>query len=107
MRRKEADYIVVIEGEAGGAEALSVCAEIELAAQNSGFELHGTISAIAVALQNFLQVGEEEYVDGRIGGELLLESQISSFLAEVTGLQEFELLFVPDRARYLRSDTDC
>jgi hypothetical protein len=50
VRGEEARHIVVEEGKPGGAEALSVRRQIQLAPENAGFQLHRAISAIAKAL---------------------------------------------------------
>src|SRR6266567_6625146 len=88
--REEVDHVIVVKSQAAGAEALGIGGKVEFAAQNAGFQLRGTVSAVPVALQNLLQVGEEEHIDGCIGGNLLVESQEASIVAEVPGLQQFE-----------------
>jgi len=52
---KEAGHVVVEKVRPVGTETLGVRREIELAAENAGFELHGAIAAIAKALQNGAQ----------------------------------------------------
>src|SRR6266851_7276029 len=59
VRREKARDVVIEKGEAGGAEPLCVGCEVQLASEDAGFELHRTIAAIAEALQNGAQVGEE------------------------------------------------
>src|SRR5216684_7354070 len=93
--REEVDHVIVVKSQAAGAEALGIGGKVKFAAQNAGFQLRGTVSAVPVALQNLLQVGEEEHVDGCIGGNLLVESQESSLVAEVSGLQQFENFLFP------------
>ena len=88
--RKEAGDVVVEKGEAGGTETLGVRREIEFAAENAGFELHGAIAAIAKALQNGAQVGEEKDVHGGVGGQLLLEAEVAGIGAEISLLQALE-----------------
>src|SRR5258706_13695192 len=77
MGRKEAGDVVVEKGEARGTETLGVRREIELAAENAGFELHGAIAAVAEALQNGAQVGEEKDVHGGVGGQLLVQAEVA------------------------------
>src|SRR5260370_24340191 len=84
---EEAGDVVVEEGEAAGAEALGVSREIELAAQDAGFKLHGAIAAIAEALQDGAQVCEEKDVHGSVGGQLLLQSEVAGIGAEISLLQ--------------------
>src|SRR5580704_10684469 len=93
--REEVDYVIVVKSQAAGAKALCIRGEVQFDSQDAGFQLRGTVSAVPVALQNLLQVGEEEHVDGGIGGELLFESQEAGLIAEVAGLQQFERLAVP------------
>src|SRR5258708_38717617 len=47
VRREEAGYFVVIKGESRRAQALGVRCEIQPAADDAGFELHGALSASA------------------------------------------------------------
>ena len=49
MGIEKPNHVVVVEGEPSGAEALSIGGKVELAADNSGLELHSTISTIAEA----------------------------------------------------------
>src|SRR5712692_1407136 len=90
VRREEADHVVVKESEAGSAEALGVGGEIELTAENAGFELHGAIAAIAEALQDGAQVREEKDGHGSVGGQLLLQSEVTGVGAEISLLQALE-----------------
>src|SRR5713226_10012434 len=68
VRREEFGDVVVEKGEAGGAEALGVRSKIKLAAEDAGLELHGAISAIAEALKDGAQVGQEKNGNGGVGG---------------------------------------
>ena len=52
VRGEETGYVIVVKCEAGRTQVLGICCEIELAAQDAGFELHGAIPAIAKSLQN-------------------------------------------------------
>jgi hypothetical protein len=72
VRREEAGYVVIVKGEAGGAQALGVGREIEFAAEDTGFNLHRTISAIPQAAEYRPQVRQKENVDGGVGRQLLL-----------------------------------
>src|ERR1700693_4696436 len=40
MWGEEAGYVIVVKGKAGGAQMLGVGCEVELAAENAGFDLH-------------------------------------------------------------------
>src|SRR5256885_6397824 len=84
VRGKEAGDLVVEEGEPGGAESERVGREIELAAEDAGFELHGAIAAIAKTVQNGTQVREEKDVHGGVGGQVLLQSKVTSIGAEIS-----------------------
>src|SRR4029077_6275753 len=90
MGRKEASDVVVEERETRGAEPLGVGREIKLAAEDAGFELHGAIAAVAEALQNGTQVGEEKDGHSGVGGQLLLQAEVTGIGAKVHLLQAFE-----------------
>ena len=90
MRREEADDVVVIESQSTGSQPLSVGREIELSAKNAGFQLHSAVSTISVALRNLLQIGEEKYIDRRVCRQLLFESKVTGFVAEIARLQQFK-----------------
>ncbi len=85
--REEAGNVVVEESQAGGAEALGVGCEIQLAAENAGFELRGAIAAIAEALQNGAQVREEKDGYGGIGGQLLSQAEVTGIGTEISFFQ--------------------
>src|SRR2546429_6586149 len=84
MRGEEAGDLVVEEGEPGGAESERVGCQIELAAEDAGFELHGAIAAIAKTLQDGTQVREEKDVHGGVSGQLLLQPKVTSIGAEIS-----------------------
>ena len=69
---------------------LRIGCEIELAADDAGFELHRAISAIAVALQDGAQVSQKEDSDCGVGGQGLLQSEVSGLGAEIPLLQKLE-----------------
>ena len=52
VRREERGYVVVEKRQTSGAQVLRVGRQIELAADDPGFKLHGAIAAIAIALQD-------------------------------------------------------
>src|SRR6266704_2593691 len=84
--REEAYHVVVEKSEAGRAEALGVSAEVQLSAKNARLKLRGAIAAIAEALQNGAQVREEKNVHGRVGGQLLPQSEVPGIGAEISRL---------------------
>jgi hypothetical protein len=90
VRREERSNVIVEECEAGGAQVLSVSGEIQFAADDAGFQLHSAISAIAVTLQDGTKISEEENVDGGVGRESLLQSEVAGLVAEVAWLQTFK-----------------
>src|SRR5579872_4627243 len=90
MRREKPNYVVVVEGQPSGAKSLSVGRKVELATDDSGFELYSAISAVAEALQDCLQVGQEEDGDAGVGGEVLLQAQVAGLGTKVSLFQEFE-----------------
>src|ERR1700746_3500126 len=77
VRRKKADDVIVVESQPGRSETLRVSAKIKPPAQNARLQLHGTVAAVSVALQNLPQVGKKEDVDSRIRRKLLFEPQIA------------------------------
>src|SRR6266403_538514 len=90
VAREEAGDVVVEESEAGGAESLRVGREIKLSPEDARFELHGAIAAVAEALQNGTQVGEEKDGHSGVGGQLLLQAEVTGIGAKVSLLQAFE-----------------
>ena len=52
VRREEIGDVVIVEREAGCAQALGVGREVELAADDACFELRGALAPIAEALQD-------------------------------------------------------
>src|SRR6266853_2707346 len=90
MWGEEASHIVVVKGEAGGAQTLGIGGEIEFAAENAGLKLYGAIAAISKAIENRLQVCQEENIHGGIGRQLLLQSEVAGFVAKISLLQALE-----------------
>src|SRR5882672_7128952 len=88
--REERDHVTVVEGEAGGSEALCVGREIEAAPEEAGLEIGQAIPAIAIRLEERVEIGEEEDGRARHAAEGLLEAEIGRLLTEVTPLQELE-----------------
>src|SRR5271167_2096617 len=82
--REEANHVVVVEGEAGGAQSLSVGPQIQFAAKDSSFELNSSIPTIAETLQNGSQVRQKENVHCGVGGQLLLQSEVARLVTEVS-----------------------
>src|SRR5271169_237068 len=72
VRGEKAGYIVIVKGEAGGAQVLGVGREIEFAAEDTGFKLYRTISAIPQAIEYRPQIGQKENIHGGVGRQLLL-----------------------------------
>src|SRR5439155_5185185 len=58
--REEGHDVVVVEGEAGGAEALRVGGQIEPPTDDPGLEVGRSIAAIAQPREDALEIGEEE-----------------------------------------------
>src|SRR5580698_1717778 len=52
MRREELDYVIVVKGEAAGAEALCIGCQIKFAAENAGLKLYSAIRAVSEAIKN-------------------------------------------------------
>src|SRR2546425_3398428 len=82
VRREEPDHVVIIKGQASSAQVLGVGREIQLASQNTGFELDRAVSTIPEALQNRSQVYQEKYVHGAVRGQLLVQSEVTGLGGE-------------------------
>jgi len=84
VRQEKARDVVIEKGEAGGAEPLRVGCEVQLAAQDARFQLHGAIAAIAEPLQNGAQIGQEKNVNGGIGGQILSQAEVPGIGTEIS-----------------------
>src|SRR6266849_1712670 len=82
MWGEESDDVVVVKGEAGGAQALGIGGKIQLAAEDAGFKLHGAIPAIAEAIEKRAQVCQEKNVHSGVGGQLLLQAKVAGLVAK-------------------------
>src|SRR5579884_607876 len=83
MRREETDYVIVVKRETGASELLCVGSEVQLAAENSGFELRGAVSSISITLKNLLQIGQEKNINSSIGRQLLFQPEITCLVAKL------------------------
>ena len=90
VRGEERSNVVVEKRQAGGTQMLRIGGKVELATDDASLKLHGAISAIAIALQDGAQVGQKEDIGRSVGGQCLLQSQISGLRAEVSVFQTFE-----------------
>src|SRR5260370_23609119 len=90
MWGEEAGDVVVVKGEAGGAQALGIGRKIQLAAEDAGFKLHGTIAAIAKAIENRPQVCQQKNVHSGVGRQLLLQAEVAGLVAKGSVLQTLE-----------------
>ena len=86
VRGEERSNVIIEKCQASSAETLRIGGEIEFATDDAGFKLHGAISAIAIALQDGTQVRQKEDIDRGIGGQGLLQSEVSGLVAEVAVL---------------------
>src|SRR5208282_640024 len=84
VRGEKAGYVVIVKGEAGGAHALGIGREVEFAAEDAGFKLHGSISAISQTAEYRPQVRQKENIDGGVGRQLLLQSEIARLLTKIS-----------------------
>ena len=91
---EESGYVVVEKREAGGTEMLSIRSQIELPSENACFKLHRAISAIAKALQDRPQIGQEEHVHRSVGRQRLLQAQVAGLRPKVSPLQTFKQFLV-------------
>src|SRR5579863_3055202 len=90
VRREEADYLVIVKGEPGGAKVQSISSKVELAADYAGFDLHRAVSAVAEALQDRLQIGQQKDGDAGVRREVLLQAKISCLGTEIAFFQQLQ-----------------
>src|ERR1700722_16912098 len=93
MRAEESHDFVIVESQPCRAQPERISGQVHLSTENSGLQLHGTIAAIAQPFQTTFQVGQKEDSGSRIAGQPLVERQMRGALAEVAGLEKFELIF--------------
>ena len=84
MRREEGDDIVVVEREAGRAEALRVRRQVEAPSDDPGLQVDGPVAAIAQLREPSIEIGEEEYRDRRRPAQFLFEAEEGGIAPEVT-----------------------
>src|SRR5260370_3907752 len=82
VRREERRHIVVVEGESGGAESLGVRGQVQLPADDAGFELGGAGAPVADTPQDTGQLSQTVDVHAGVGGELLVQPPGTSFPTE-------------------------
>src|SRR5579864_6224788 len=95
MRREEAGHVVIVESESAASQLLGIGGEIQFPAEDSCFQLCGAIAAVPIALQNLFQICQEENIYGCICRNLLLETEVSRLVAELSALQRFEEFLIP------------
>ena len=62
MGGEKLNHIIVIKGQPGGSQSLGIGGQVEFPSQNSCLQLHGSISPISKALQDGMNIGQEEDV---------------------------------------------
>src|SRR5260370_21242742 len=75
VRREERRHIVVVEGESGGAESLGVRGQVQLPADDAGFERGGAVASVAETLQDTGQISQPVDVHAGVGGELRFDPE--------------------------------
>ena len=90
MRGEEEGHVVIVEGETGCAQALGVGGKIQLAAEDTSFQLHRAIPTIAQVAQNRPQVRQKEDIHRRVFRQLLLESEVTGLGTKISRLQTLE-----------------
>ena len=75
VRREKLDHLVVVEGEAGGAEALGVGGEIEPPADEARLEVGRAIAPVAERAEKACEIREEEDGGARRPAERLTEAE--------------------------------
>lgn len=73
---------------------MRVCGKVHSAAKDTGFKLHGSITAIPKTSQDGVQVGQKEDSDTCVTRKILLEAEISGLISEVAGFQAFKTVLV-------------
>ena len=91
MGGEKRNYIIVIKGQPGGPQSLGIGSQVEFPSEDSRLQLYGPISPISKALQDGMNIGQEEDVDTGICREFLSETQVSGFTSEISFLEEFQL----------------
>src|SRR5437879_13335074 len=76
VRGKEVNYIVVEEGQPGGAQVLSIRSQVDPAADDACLQLDGPIAAVPVSLQNAFQIGEKEDVHAGVRREIMVQARL-------------------------------
>src|SRR5262245_43129070 len=90
MRREEADHVLVVEREPGGAEALRVRSEIGASACEPRFQVREPVAAMAGGFGQLGGRGREVDDHRRVAAERLLQTEIRRAVAEVAGGEKLE-----------------
>ena len=90
VRGEEGGHVVVEKRQAGGAQALRIGCEIELAADDAGLKLHGAIARLPKRCRMGRRSARKKMSAAASAGKGLLQSQVSGLVAEISLLQTFE-----------------
>ena len=86
MGREEAGHVVVEERQAGGAQALTVGGQVELAGFDRGEELGGAVGAVV----ELVEVDEPVGVEGGVAGQGLAEVEVGGLARKSPLLEELQ-----------------
>ena len=67
---------------------MSISAQINFSAHNSGLELRGAVAAVAEAFERLFQIRQKINVNAGIGWDLLAQAEISGITAKVAAVDE-------------------
>src|SRR4051794_9043815 len=84
VRREEAGYLVVEEGQACSAETQRVRGQIHAARGQAGVELGRAVATVPQPLEDRGQVSHEVHVYRRIARELLGQREVARLASEAT-----------------------
>src|SRR6266545_2397129 len=91
IRREESGDLVVVEREAGGAEAARVGPEVDPPGDDAGLELRGAVAAGAEGIERAGKVGHQEVGGRRVRSQALLEAEKPGLPPEFAGAEQLKL----------------
>jgi hypothetical protein len=92
LRKKEAGDFVIEEGQARGAPAQGIGAEVELSADDAGFHLNQAVSAVAIASQYGFQIGDIKQRGAGCPAQRLVQAQVGGVLPKISRSDQDELV---------------
>src|SRR6266446_927697 len=95
VRRKKFDHFVIKKRQAARTQPLRVRRQIHPAPNRARLQLHCTVAAVPVRLQDAIQIGQKENGHASVRRQLLLESKAACLSAKSSGLQRLQRLPFP------------